>query len=74
MFHAPWGAFYCTLLVLKPQIPLGRPGLAEIKVEVREGMRADAEEFAVLDNATHGTPYTRAETIADLSACVPAYP
>ena len=36
-------------------------GLAEIKAEMREGTRADAEEFAILDNTTHGKPYTRAE-------------
>jgi len=38
-----------------------RLGLVEIKAEVREGRRADAEEFAILDNAAHGMAYTRAE-------------
>jgi DNA modification methylase len=38
-----------------------RLGRAEIAAEVREGTRAEAEEFAILDNVAHGRPYTRAE-------------
>ena len=38
-----------------------RLGLAEIKAVVREGKRADAEEFAILDNTAHGMAYTRDE-------------
>ncbi len=38
-----------------------RRGLETIEVEVREGTRRDAEVLAILDNAAHGRPYTRAE-------------
>jgi DNA modification methylase len=38
-----------------------RLGRAEVAAVVREGSRAEAEEFAILDNVSHGRPYTRAE-------------
>lgn len=38
-----------------------RLGRTEVKAEVRQGSRQEAEEFAVLDNTTHGRPYSRAE-------------
>lgn len=38
-----------------------RLGREEIRAEVQEGTRQEAEDFAALDNLTHGKPYSRTE-------------